>query len=94
MVMSGSHILEKIPKHDQIIIFMLDYSHITVASNVYPYLKYFQGFQVDHFQYHNRIVDSLQESYLANSSTIKRLLISLMHDLGLDMNNRIPWINV
>jgi len=68
MVMLGPHILNKTREQNHVRVSSLDYSRIVVALDECSSSKYFQGFKDDHFEYHDRVSDWLEKSYLENSS--------------------------
>jgi len=67
-------------------VYVLESFGISVALGEGPS---FQSHQVDHPQYHDRIVEWLEGSYLANYSATRKHLASLALNLGLSMNDCI-----
>lgn len=70
MVLSGPHSLDKIHELPQTRVFeFMDFMLVLYGISFSPEKgSYFQIHQVDHLQYHDRIANSLENSYPKNSS--------------------------
>lgn len=80
--MPGPHVHDKIPKQDQVRVSSLDSSHTIVALGECIALRDVQCSRNDHFEYHDRIFNWMEESYLENYFANKQHLLSHALDIN------------